>query len=83
MLWRHRNGAKWRALPAELGPWWAAARTVIRWSRLGVWERLPALAREQAVEPGMVVLDGTASRAQAKAAGAPEKGDHREAETAP
>ncbi len=22
ILWRHTNGAKWRALPDELGPWW-------------------------------------------------------------
>src|SRR3954451_17238312 len=21
ILWRHENGAKWRAIPAELGPW--------------------------------------------------------------
>jgi len=21
ILWRHQNGAKWRAIPAELGPW--------------------------------------------------------------
>jgi transposase len=22
ILWRHENSAKWRAVPAELGPWW-------------------------------------------------------------
>ena len=22
ILWRHQNGAKWRAVPEELGPWW-------------------------------------------------------------
>src|SRR5215218_8699664 len=21
IVWRHQNGAKWRAIPAELGPW--------------------------------------------------------------
>ena len=26
ILWRHENGAKWRAVPAELGPWWWAAQ---------------------------------------------------------
>ena len=30
MLWRHQNGAKWRAVPEELGPWWKAAQTFIR-----------------------------------------------------
>lgn len=23
--WRHDNGAKWRAMPAEYGPWWKPA----------------------------------------------------------
>jgi transposase len=27
ILWRHQNGAKWRAVPEALGPWWKAART--------------------------------------------------------
>jgi transposase len=27
ILWRHQNGAKWRAVPSELGPWWRAAQT--------------------------------------------------------
>jgi transposase len=26
IVWRHRNGAAWRSIPAELGPWWAAAQ---------------------------------------------------------
>jgi transposase len=30
IIWRCQNGAKWRAIPAELGPWWAAAQTFIR-----------------------------------------------------
>ena len=35
ILWRHQNGTKWRAVPEALGPWWEAAQTFIRWSRLG------------------------------------------------
>ncbi len=58
-LWRHDNGAKWRAVPAELGPWWMAAQTFIRWSRLHVWERLLTLVPEQGVQLGMTFLDGT------------------------
>ena len=26
IFWRHQNGAKWRSIPAELGPWWLGAR---------------------------------------------------------
>ena len=47
ILWRHQNGAKWRAIPAELGPWWKAAQTFIRWAKKGVWERLLALVQER------------------------------------
>jgi len=74
ILWRHQNGAKWRSVPAELGPWSRAAQTFIRWARLGVWERLLGLAQEKGVELGMTFLDGTSIRAHQKAAGARRKG---------
>ena len=75
ILWRHQNGAKWRAVPAELGPWWRAAQVFIRWARVGVWERLLALVQGCGIELGMVFLDGTSVRAHQKAAGARRKGD--------
>lgn len=75
IIWRCTNGAKWRAIPAELGPWWMAAQTFIRWARLGVWERLLGMVQARGVELGMVFLDGTSIRAHAKAAGASKKGD--------
>ncbi len=81
ILWRHQNGAKWRAVPAEFGPWWRAAQVFIRWARLGVWERLFNLVQERGVQLGMVFLDGTNIRAHQKAAGAPRKGDLRTSET--
>jgi transposase len=77
ILWRHDNGAKWRAIPEDLGPWWMAAQTFIRWSRLGVWERMLAMAQERGVALGMAFLDGTSIRAHQKAAGAAKKARHR------
>jgi transposase len=74
IIWRHRNGATWRSIPAELGPWWMAARTFSRWGPLGVWERLLDLAQERGVALGMAFLDGTTIRAHQKAAGAARKG---------
>jgi transposase len=74
ILWRHQNGAKWRAVPEELGPWWRAAQIFIRWARLGVWERLLSLVQERGIKLGMVFLDGTSVRAHQKAAGARRKG---------
>jgi len=75
IVWRHENGAKWRAVPNELGPWWRAAQTFIRWSKLGVWERLLTLVQEGGVQLGMTFLDGTTIRAHQKAAGAARKAD--------
>jgi transposase len=74
ILWRHQNGAKWRAVPEELGPWWRAAQIFIRWARAGVWERLLSLVQERGIKLGMVFLDGTSVRAHQKAAGARRKG---------
>ena len=74
IIWRHQNGAKWRAIPGALGPWWMAAQTFIRWAKLGVWERLLARAQEDRVTLGMTFLDGTNIRAHQKAVGAAKKG---------
>ena len=74
ILWRHQNGAKWRAVPEELGPWWRAAQIFIRWARAGVWERLLNLVQDCGIQLGMVFLDGTSVRAHQKAAGARRKG---------
>src|ERR687883_927000 len=74
IVWRHENGAKWRAIPAELGPWSRAAQTFIGWAHLGVWERLLLLAQERGVQLGMTFLDGTSIRAHPKAAGAEKRG---------
>jgi len=82
IFWRHQNGAKWRAISEELGPWWRAAQMfanaalrVIRWSRAGVWERLLGLVQERGIHLGMVFLDGTNVRAHRSAAGAATRGD--------
>jgi transposase len=50
-----------------------AAQTFIRWSRLGVWERLLAMAQARGIELGMALIDGTSVRAHQKAAGAAVK----------
>jgi transposase len=36
VVWRLRNGARRRAVPAEFGPWWRAAQLHIRWSATGL-----------------------------------------------
>src|SRR3954466_14249527 len=51
IFWRHQNGAKWRSIPAELGPWWLAAQLFIRWAKQGVWERLLELVQQRGELP--------------------------------
>src|SRR5215208_144766 len=78
IIWRHRNGATWRSIPAELGPWWMAAQTFNRRGHLGVRERLLEMAQERGVALGMAFLDGTTIRAHQKAAGAARKGGRKQ-----
>ena len=55
ILWRRVNNAKWRSNPSSLGPSWKAAQIFIRWVKVGVWERLLALAQKRRVELGMAL----------------------------
>lgn len=71
VVWRQRNGAKWRSLPPELGPWWKAAQLHIRWSRTGIWQRAFEWLRQAGCpDVAEVFLDGSSVRAHHKAAGA-------------
>jgi transposase len=74
IFWRHQNGAKWRSLPAELGPWSRPAQLFIRWAKKGVWERLLELAQQHGLSLCMSFIDGTNIRAHHKAAGAQKRG---------
>ena len=70
IVWRHRNGAAWRSIPAELGPWWAAAQTFIRRARLGTWERLLGRAQARGIELGSSWLPFSGSGSPASPASA-------------
>jgi transposase len=74
IIWRCQNGAKWRAVPSEYGPWRMVAQCFIRWGGHGVWERLLRLAQEKGVRLGIVFLDGSNIRAHQKVVGAANKG---------
>src|SRR3954447_18007104 len=64
VVWRLRNGARWRAIPAEYRPWWRPARLHVRWSKAGLWARLFALLRDAGrPELADVFMDGTVIRA--------------------
>ena len=70
VVWRLRNGAPWRAVPAEFGPWWRAARLHRRWSRKGRWSRLFEVLRDQGrPDLGEVFIDATSIRAHGPGGG--------------
>jgi transposase len=46
VIWRFKNDARWREIPAELGPWWRAAQLHYRWQKTGIWTRLGSMLRE-------------------------------------
>ena len=75
---RHRNGATWCAIPAELDRWWTAAQLFIRWARLRAWQRLLDAAQARGVRLGVTFLDGTMMHAHQQAAGAPTRGQQAE-----
>ena len=75
IFWRHQTGEKWRSVPPDMAPWWRAAQTFIRWSQLGVWERLLNRAEERGMTQGMVSLDSTPIRARHKSTGVSRNAD--------
>lgn len=71
ILWRAREGARWRALPERYGKWNTVRRRFARWRGLGVLEAVfAALAESGAAGERVQMLDSTTIRAHQHAAGA-------------
>ena len=78
ILWRAREGARWRAVPERYGRWNTVWRRFARWRDLGVFEAvLDALAGSGAAEERLQMIDATTIRAHQHAAGAKEGGTVR------
>jgi transposase len=72
---RLREGCRWRALPAEYGPYTTVFNRYNRWSKRGLWQDIfAALAGcaelPGAGLPGVAMIDSTAVRAHRSASGA-------------
>ena len=71
ILWRAREGARWRAVPERYGKWNTVWRRFARWRDLGVFEALfAAFAGSGAGEERLQMVDSTVVRAHQHAAGA-------------
>ena len=68
-----RNGLRWRDAPPEYGPHKTIYNRLIRWSRLGVFNKIFAAWRTRA-EAERVMIDATHLKAHRTAASLLKKG---------
>jgi putative transposase len=69
-----RNGLRWRDAPAEYGPHKTIYNRFIRWSRLGVFNRIFAALAAKGGEPDQLMIDATHLKAHRTAASLLKKG---------
>ena len=69
-----RNGLRWRDAPKEYGPHKTLYNRFIRWSRMGVFDRIFANLTGQAKKPDRLIIDATHLKAHRTAASLFKKG---------
>ena len=69
-----RNGLRWRDAPADYGPHKTIYNRFIRWSRLGVFDRIFAALAAKGGKPGQLMIDATHLKAHRTAASLLKKG---------
>ena len=69
-----RNGLRWRDAPKDYGPHKTIYNRFIRWSRLGVFNRILAELSAMAGAPDQVMIDATHLKAHRTAASLLKKG---------
>jgi transposase len=74
-----RNGLRWRDAPAEYGPHKTLYNRFVRWTRMGVFERIFAALAADDGPPELLLLDATPLKAHRTAASLRKKGLRRAA----
>ena len=69
-----RNGLRWRDVPAQYGPPKTIYNRFIRWSRLGVFDRIFAGLAGEGPKPERIMIDATHLKAHRTAASLLKKG---------
>jgi putative transposase len=69
-----RNGLRWRDAPAEYGPHKTIYNRFIRWSRLGVFNKIFAALSAKGGKPDQLMIDATHLKAHRTAASLLKKG---------
>ena len=78
-----RNGVRWRDAPASYGPHKTLYNRFIRWSRLGVFNRILAELAAQAGDVATLMIDATHLKAHRTAASLLKKGLYPDVSAAP
>ena len=69
-----RNGLRWRDAPSDYGPHKTIYNRFVRWTRLGVFNRIFSALTAEAQEPDTVMIDATHLKAHRTAASLLKKG---------
>ena len=69
-----RNGLQWKDAPRDYGPPKTLYNRFIRWSRLGVFDRIFAALAGEGPKPQRIMIDATHLKAHRKAASLLKKG---------
>src|SRR5450432_4540536 len=69
-----RNGLRWRDAPRDYGPHKTIYNRFVRWSRLGVFNKIFAELARQAGKPSQLMIDATHLKAHRTAASLLKKG---------
>lgn len=69
-----RNGLRWRDAPREYGPHKTLYNRFVRWSKMGVFDRIFADLAAQSGEPEQLMIDATHLKAHRTAASLLKKG---------
>jgi putative transposase len=69
-----KNGLRWRDAPREYGPHKTLYNRFMRWSRMGVFDRIFANLAGQAEPPDRLIIDSTHLKAHRTAASLLKKG---------
>ena len=78
-----RNGLRWRDAPADYGPHKTIYNRFIRWSRLGVFNRIFAELAAKGGQPDRLMIDATHLKAHRTAASLLKKGLYPDVSGAP
>lgn len=78
-----KHGLQWKDAPSGYGPHKTLYNRFIRWSRLGVFNRIFAALAGQAAEPDQLMIDATHLKAHRTAASLLKKGLFPAASAAP